>query len=65
MAPNWNKQHVGSEFDDFLQEERLLEETEAVAAQRVGAYRTAGQPKGEESPEAAPAVRAIGGENRG
>lgn len=30
--------HVGSDFDDFLREEGLLEEVEAVAAKRVLAY---------------------------
>jgi antitoxin HicB len=33
-----NEKHVGSDFDDFLQEEGLLEEVEAVAAKRVLAY---------------------------
>ncbi len=30
--------HVGSSFDDFLEEEGLLAETEAVAVKRVIAY---------------------------
>lgn len=30
--------HVGSDFDDFLREEGLLEEAEAVAAKRVLAF---------------------------
>jgi len=29
------KKHIGSNFDDFLKEERLLEEAESVAAKRV------------------------------
>lgn len=33
-----NEKHLGSDFDDFLQEEGLLEEAEAVAAKRVLAY---------------------------
>jgi len=33
-----NEQHLGSDFDDFLREEGLLEEAEAVAAKRVLAY---------------------------
>ena len=33
-----NEKHVGSDFDDFLREEGLLEEAEAVAAKRVLAY---------------------------
>lgn len=33
-----NDKHVGSDFDDFLREEGLLEEVEAVAAKRVLAY---------------------------
>ena len=30
--------YVGSYFDDFLQEEEILEETEAVAAKRIFVY---------------------------
>ena len=30
-----NEQHLGSDFDDFLREEGLVEEAEAVAAKRV------------------------------
>ena len=33
-----NPKHVGSDFDDFLREEGLLEEAEAVASKRVLAY---------------------------
>lgn len=33
-----NKNHVGSNFDDFLQEKGMLEECEAVAIKRVLAY---------------------------
>ncbi len=33
-----NKMHIGSDFDDFLEEEGLLTETEAVAVKRVIAY---------------------------
>lgn len=33
-----NEKHLGSSFDDFLAEERLLEATEAVAAKRVLAF---------------------------
>jgi antitoxin HicB len=36
-----NERHLGSDFDDFLQEEGLLEEAEAVAAKRVLAYQIA------------------------
>jgi len=35
------KKHVGSDFDDFLEEERMLEEAEAVAAKRVIAFQIA------------------------
>ena len=38
---NFNEQHVGSSFDDFLQEEGLLEETTAVAIKRVLAWQIA------------------------
>ena len=30
--------HIGSKFDDFLEEENLLEETTAIAAKRVFVY---------------------------
>ncbi len=33
-----NEKYIGSEFDDFLAEEGLLEETEAIAVKRVLAY---------------------------
>jgi antitoxin HicB len=33
-----NEQHIGSNFDDFLAEEGLLAEAEAVAVKRVLAY---------------------------
>ena len=33
-----NEKHLGSDFDDFLREEALLEEAEAVAARRVLAH---------------------------
>lgn len=29
------KKHIGSKFDDFLEEEGLLEEAESIAAKRV------------------------------
>jgi DNA-binding Xre family transcriptional regulator len=33
-----NPEHLGSDFDDFLEEEDLLAEVEAVAIKRVVAY---------------------------
>jgi antitoxin HicB len=36
-----NNKHVGSDFDSFLQDEGLLEDSEAVAAKRVIAYQIA------------------------
>ena len=33
-----NKKHMGSKFDDFLEEENLLEQVQAVAIKRVIAY---------------------------
>ena len=36
-----NEEHIGSSFDDFLEEEGLLAEAEAVAAKRVLAYQIA------------------------
>ena len=35
---NTQIQHIGSDFDDFLGEEGMLEEVEAVAIKRVIAY---------------------------
>jgi antitoxin HicB len=35
------KEHVGTDFDDFLRDERLLEVSEAVAAKRVIAFQIA------------------------
>ena len=35
------KEHIGSDFDDFLRDERLLDSSEAVAAKRVIAYQIA------------------------
>ena len=39
------KRHVGSNFDDFLREEGLLVQAEAVAIKRVLAYQIAGAMK--------------------
>lgn len=36
-----NKKHLGSNFDDFLHEEALLEEVEAVAPKRGLTYQIA------------------------
>jgi antitoxin HicB len=36
-----NKNHVGSDFDDFLREEGLLADVRAVAAKRVIAFQIA------------------------
>ena len=36
-----NKKHIGSRFDDFLREEGMLAEVEAVAIKRVLAYQIA------------------------
>ena len=33
-----NKKHIGSSFDDFLEEEGILAKTEAVAIKRVIAF---------------------------
>src|SRR3954452_13146740 len=35
------KEHIGSDFDDFLQEEDLLDAVEATAAKRVIAFQIA------------------------
>ncbi|MEJ2748725.1 MAG: XRE family transcriptional regulator [Anaerolineae bacterium] len=36
-----NNEHIGSSFDDFLEEDGLLAEAEAVAIKRVLAYQIA------------------------
>ena len=36
-----NKKHLGSNFDDFLQEDQLLGDAEAVALKRVIAFQIA------------------------
>ena len=38
---DFKKEHIGSDFDDFLKEEGLLEHCEAVAAKRVSAFQIA------------------------
>lgn len=40
-----NKKHLGSDFDDFLREENLLQSTEAKAAKRVIAFQIAKEMK--------------------
>jgi hypothetical protein len=35
---SWNKTYIGSNFDDFLEEEGLLAEVEATAIKRVIAF---------------------------
>ena len=41
MGVAMNEKHIGSDFDDFLEEEGLLAEVEAVAVKRVVAYQIA------------------------
>ena len=36
-----DKKHMGSDFDDFLRDERLQDDAEAVAAKRVIAFQIA------------------------
>lgn len=36
-----DKKHIGSDFDDFLRDEGVLDEAEAVATKRVIAYQIA------------------------
>lgn len=52
-----NEKHLGSDFDDFLREEGLLEEANAVAAKRVLAYQIAEAMKQQELSKAAMARR--------
>jgi len=40
-----NKKHIGSDFDDFLRDEKLLEAAEATAAKRVIAFQIAQEMK--------------------
>jgi len=40
-----NKKHIGSDFDDFLKEEGIYEEVQAVAIKRVIAYQIAEEMK--------------------
>ena len=40
---NSKKKHIGSKFDDFLAEEGLLQQVEAVAIKRVVAYQIAAE----------------------
>lgn len=40
-----NKKHLGSRFDDFLREEQLLDQVEAVAVKRVIACQIAQEMK--------------------
>lgn len=52
-----NDRHLGSDFDDFLREERLLEEAETVAAKRVLAFQITEAMKEQEISKAAMAHR--------
>jgi antitoxin HicB len=36
-----NKKHIGSNFDDFLKEEKIYEQVQAAAIKRVVAYQIA------------------------
>ncbi len=40
-----NKKHIGSNFDDFLKEENLYEQVQAVAIKRMIAYQIAEEMK--------------------
>ena len=40
-----NKKHIGSNFDDFLKEEKTYEQTQAAAIKRVVAYQIAEEMK--------------------
>ncbi len=40
-----DKQHIGGDFDDFLRDERLLDDAEATAAKRVIAFQIAQEMK--------------------
>ena len=38
---NLGKRHIGTDFDEYLRDEGMLEEAEAIAAKRVIAYQIA------------------------
>jgi DNA-binding Xre family transcriptional regulator len=40
-----NKKHIGSNFDDFLKEEKIYEQVQAVAIKRAVAYQIAEEMK--------------------
>jgi len=40
-----NKKHIGSNFDDFLKEEKIYEQAQAVAIKRAVAYQIAEEMK--------------------
>ncbi len=40
-----NKKHIGSKFDDFLKEEKLLEQVQVAAIKRVVVYQIAKEMK--------------------
>jgi predicted XRE-type DNA-binding protein len=52
-----NSKHLGSDFDEFLDEEGLLEEAEAVATKRVLAFQIAQAMKEQNLSKAAMARR--------
>ena len=52
-----NEQHLGSTLDEFLEEEGLLAEAEAVAARRVLAYQVETVASEKQSSKAEPAGR--------
>jgi transcriptional regulator with XRE-family HTH domain len=52
-----DKQNIGSSFDDFLQEEALLEEVSAVALKRVIAWQIAEEMKAQQLTKAQLATR--------
>ena len=51
------KKYIGSNFDDFLKEENLLEETEAVAAKRIFVFQIEKEMKRQKIDKAEFAVR--------
>jgi hypothetical protein len=59
-----NDKHVGSDFDDFLREEGLLEEVEAVAAKRVLAFQISEAMKEQELSKSAMARQELDDDER-
>jgi hypothetical protein len=59
-----NEEHVGSDFDDFLREEGVLEEVEAVAAKSLLAFQISEAMKEQELSKSAMARQELDDDER-